>query len=191
LKRFRDLAAAFGIVIAAVCIAYASGGAGEGDQGLPWGNFGLRVANLVVFLGIIYYFAGKKIAGFFSSRRYNIETELTDLAKRKAQAEQKLKDVERNITNLELERKKILDECRAQGEALKASIIEKAKAQAEQITAQAQVSAAQETRYAVEKIRAEMADLVVATAEKMLQTQLTKDEHEKLIDKYLTKVVLN
>lgn len=173
-------------------MAYASAGAGAGEQhGLPWGNFAFRVANLVIFMGIIYHFAGKKIAGFFSSRRYNIENELSDLAKRKTQAEQKLKEVERNIANLEQERTKILVECKAQGEALKASIIEKAQAQADQITAQAVLSAAQETKYAVEKIRAEMADLIVATAEKMLQTQLTKDEHEKLIDKYLTKVVLN
>lgn len=191
MKRFKHLIAACVIVATAVCVAYASGGAEGEHHDLPWGDFAFRVTNLAIFLGIIYYFAGKKIAGFFSSRRYNIETELSDLAKRKVQAEQKLKEVEKNIANLEQERTKILSECKAQGEALRASIIEKAKAQAEQITAQAVVSAAQETKYAVEKIRAEMADLVVATAEKMLQTQLTKDEHEKLIDKYLTKVVLN
>lgn len=43
----------------------------------------------------------------------------------------------------------------------------------------------------METMRAEMADHIIAAAEKMLQEKLTGEEHEKLIDKYLTKVVLN
>ena len=81
----------------------------------------------------------------------------------------------------------ILAEYKAQGEALKASIIEKAKTQAAQITAQAKQTAEQETRYAIEGIRAELADLVVESAEKMLKDKLTKEEHEKLVEKILNK----
>ncbi|MDY6852299.1 MAG: hypothetical protein SV487_09555, partial [Thermodesulfobacteriota bacterium] len=78
-----------------------------------------------------------------------------------------------------------------QGEALKASIIEKAHQAAEKIKVQAEMTAAQERKAAQEKIRAEMAEMIVEAAEKILAEKLTADEHEKLINEYLTKVVLN
>ena len=40
-------------------------------------------------------------------------------------------------------------------------------------------------------MRAQMADEIIVAAEKLLAEKLTANEHEKLIDKYLTKVVLN
>jgi F-type H+-transporting ATPase subunit b len=36
-----------------------------------------------------------------------------------------------------------------------------------------------------------MAELIVEAAEKILREKLTKEEHEKLVEDYLTKVVLN
>ena len=133
----------------------------------------------------------KKIKAFFGSRRDNIESELADLDKRKKDAQDKLQEVEQGIANMEQERASILAEYKKQGEALKATIVEKAKVQAEQIKAQAKQTAEQEARYAVESIRAELADLVVESTEKMLKDKLNKDEHEKLVEKYLTKVVFN
>lgn len=189
MKRLKPIAGALFIVLATVGIALASGG--EGEHANDWGNFAFRVVNFIIFIGIIYFAAGKKIGAFFSSRRYNIESELKDLGVRKEAAERSLKEVESKISNLEQERQRILADYQAQGEALKASIIDKAKVQAEQIKAQAQNTAAQEVKYAVEQIRSEMSDLVIAAAQKLLESKLSKEEHEKLIDKYLTKVVLN
>lgn len=183
------------LIVFSVAVAYAvehgAEGAAAEHHGNDWMNFFWRVLNFVVFLGIIWFAAGKKIVGFFSSRRYNIETELDELAKRKEEAEKKLADVERNIANVQSEREKIIEEFKAQGEALKASIVEKAEQQAELIKRQAQLTAEQEAKYAMENMRKELAEMITQAAEKALEEKLTKEEHEKLIDKYLTKVVFN
>ena len=92
---------------------------------------------------------------------------------------------------MEAERAKILEDYKAQGEALKASIVEKAEAHAELLKKHAQITAEQETKYAIESLREEMSERIIQAAEKALAEKLTKDEHEKLIDKYLTKVVFN
>lgn len=160
-------------------------------QGPNWMDFIYRIINFVLFVGIIWYLAGKKIKDFFKTRRYTIENDIADLNARKVDAEQKLKDVEKAIANIDAERQAILADYKAQGEALKAAIIDKAHKTADTITAQARMTAEQEARLAVESIRVEMADLVVEAAQKLLQSKLTPEEHEKLIDKYLTKVVLN
>ena len=43
----------------------------------------------------------------------------------------------------------------------------------------------------MDTMRAEMADKIVEATEKLLIQKLTAEEQAKLVDKYLTKVVLN
>lgn len=191
MKRFKTILFALAMVVCTAAVAWASDAGGEGEHHNDWGNFAFRVVNFIIFVGIIWFFAGKKIKEFFGSRRYTIETELADLEKRKETADQKLKEVERNIANMEQERASILEDYKKQGENVKAAIIEKAQAQAAQITEQAKATAENEAKYAVEEIRAELADLVTDATQKILEEKLTAEEHEKLIDKYLTKVVFN
>lgn len=176
---------------AAVAMASEAGGHGGEAHGNDWLNFSFRVATFAIVAGILYKAAGKKIGDYLKTRRFNIENDLSDMETRKKEAEARLADVEKRIKNLDAERQAILDEYTAQGEALKAAILEKAEKNAAQIKENAKNTAAIESRLAVEQIRAEVADMVVEAAEKLLTEKLTKEEHEKLIDKYLTKVVFN
>lgn len=154
-------------------------------------DYALRVVNFIIFAGLLYKFGGAKIKAFFVGRRDQIKQELDDLQTRQATAEKKLKEVEAGIANMAQEKKAILDEARVQGEAIKAAIIEKAHKDAEALKAQAKLTAANEAQAAIDSIRAEMADLVVAAAEKIVAEKLSAQDHEKLVDDYLTKVVLN
>jgi F-type H+-transporting ATPase subunit b len=190
LKGLRKISLALALTVLCASTAAASEAAGGGHH-YNWGDLAFRIINFIIFIAIIWKFAGKKIVDFFRSRRYDIENELGDLSKRKAEAQTRLKDVEQSIKDLEQERQKILTDYKKQGETLKASIIEKAEKQAEQIREQAKLTAQQEAKTAVSQIRAEVAEMVTDAAEKMLGEKLTKEEHEKLIDKSLTKVVLN
>ncbi len=180
-------------LIAATAFGAEQGGHGGegGTSAAAWMDFMWRCINLILFLFIIYKLAGKRIKDFFSSRREQIYSELHDLEKRKADAEKELKKVEDSIANIDQEKQEILDQARAQGEVLKQQIIEKAYEEAERIKQQAERKAKQEMQQAIDEIRAEMADKVIESAEKMITKRLTKKEHEKLIDNYLTKVVAN
>jgi len=179
------------LVLVTAAIAFAAEHGGGEHHGLNWMDFLFRIINFIIFIAIIYKFAGKGIAGFFRGRREQIETQLNDFSARREEAEKRLRGVEQSIANIEKERAQILADFRSQGEALKASIIAKAHEAAEKIKAQAEMTAAQERKAAQEKIRAEMAEMIVEAAEKILAEKLTADDHEKLISEYLTKVVLN
>lgn len=190
MKGVKFILAAALVLCATVALASTEGG-GEAEHHLNWWNFTLRVINFAIFAAILYKFGGKKAADFFGGRRKQIETQLHDLDERKDKAEKRLAEVEKSIAGLAAEKAKILDEFRAQGEALKASIVEKAESDAAKIRAQAETGAAQEGVYRLRELRAEIAELVVEAAEKILREKLTAEEQAKLIDKYLTKVVLN
>ena len=191
MKKLKYLILPLGLLLIAATPGLASVAAADGEVHYPWMDLVFRVVNFIIVVGIIWFAAGKMISGGLRGRREGIANELSDLETRKAEAQKKLRDVEQGIANMEEERKKILDDYKAQGEALKDSIIAKAKESADQIKAQAELSASQEAKYAVEQMRVEMADMVVEAAQKLLAEKLTADEHEKLVDKYLEKVVLN
>ncbi|MBQ7456440.1 MAG: ATP synthase F0 subunit B [Desulfovibrio sp.] len=164
--------------------------ANEGHE-YRWGDFAYRVVNFILFFGILWYFTGKLIKKYFKGRRQSIQDTFDSLEERRAQAQKKLDEVESHIQNLEAERKAILDESRAQAEALKETIIEDAKRQAAQIVEQARLTAENEGRSILSQIRSTMADEIVDAAEKLLRENLGSAEHKKLITNSLSKVVLH
>ncbi len=188
MHRLKIALTAFCILLFTASAAIASGGE---DHGIPWGNFAWRIINLIAFIILIYHFFGKKIAGFFKGRSEGIATEISSLEERKHEAQKSLGDVEKRIANLERECESVLQEYTAQGEAMKAAIIAQAEKTAEQITASAKKTAENEINAAIGAMRAEMAEHIVAATEKLLVKKLSTSEHTKLVDKYLTKVVLN
>lgn len=179
------------VLAATACVAYAAEQGGAEAHGLPWKDFLFRVVNFILVVAIIWKFAGKQIKEFFRGRQYQIKTELEELDSRRKQAEAKLKEVEKSIANIEAEKKSILDDYRKQGESLKASIIADAQRKAEHIKAQAETAVSQEVKLATESLRAQVAEMVVETAEKMLKEKLSDKKQQQLIDDYVTKVVLN
>lgn len=154
-------------------------------------NLLYRSATFLAFGGILWHVGIRKILAGLRDRRSGIETELDSLEHRRIEAEKRLAQVERSIANIASEREAIFAEYHAQGEVIKASIIAKAEESARQMTEQAKRAAENEVTQAIEAMRAEMADLIVQGTEKLLEKKLNADAHEKLIDKYLTKVVLN
>jgi len=193
LKRLHLIATA-ALVLGVAGLACASGDAGGAEaaqHGLNWKDFLFRVVNFVLVFGVIAKLAGKKIVGFFRGRGAQIENQLADLDSRKADAAKRLAEIEASIGNLSEEKAKIEQEYRRQGEALRDSIVAAAEVKAVQIREQAAAAAEAESRVAMQQLRAELAEQVVAAAKASLEKKLTAKDQEKLVDEYLTKVVFN
>ncbi len=197
MKRFKLIAGIALCILVMAGLAWASEGGeaahGEAavEHGLNWMDFLYRCINFALVAGVLAFLAGKKAKDGLKGRSVQIENQLSDLETRKADAENRLKSIASSISNLEAEKAEIMEEYRKQGETLKASIVAAAEEKAVAIKAQAKMTAEQESKAAVEKLRAEMADMVVEAAEKMLASKLTEKDQDKLVDEYLTKVVLN
>lgn len=193
MRYLRLTGTAFGLSLVLVATVWAAehGHGGEADALAAWKDFGWRILNFALFAFIIYKLGGQKIKDFFGSRRQQIASQLSDLEARKGEAQKKLQEVEKSIANLKAEQQEVLEQARAQGEAMKEAILKKAREDAEKIKAQAKVKADQELQHVIEGLKDELADLIIESAEKMIVAKLGKKEQERLIDEYLTKVVLN
>lgn len=186
MSKYLHVVAAFALVLLTAGVACAA----EGEP-LRWGDFGWRVLNIIIFVALLWKFAGKYVVNYLTGRREGIKNELDDLEHRRVDARAKLADIEKGIANLETERKAILDESRMQAEALKEAILSEAARQADQILEQARRTAESEGRAMLVRVRAQIADEIVDAAEKVLTSKLDSAKHAKLIDNSLTKVVLH
>lgn len=185
MNKWKTVGLALALVVLSTSVAYASEG------GPRWGDFGWRVLNLIIFAAILWKFAGKLAVNYFTGRRQDIAQSLDDLSARRETAKKGLENIERQIANLDAERKAILDASLAQAEAGKQAIIAEAHKQAAQIVEQARRTAENEGRAILQEVRATIADEIVDAAEKVLSSKLDAAKHDKLIDNSLTKVVLN
>ena len=189
MKKFKTVGLVTAVLVFCAVAAFASGGEEGGHNKLL--DLAYRFVNFGVVAFLVYKLAGKRLADFLSGRTKQIEADLTDLDERKEDAEKRLLEVEASIANLEAEKAKILDDAKAQGETMRQAIIDKAEVQAAQIKAQAEISAAQEAKLAVDAIREELAEKIATAAEDLVKKQLKKKDHEDLVNEYLKKVVLN
>lgn len=172
--------------VAAADFAYASEG-----HALPWGNFALRVLNFAVFIGIIWYAAGKLIKNFLNKHQAQVKEELETAKALKQQAEHNLSLAEDKLRTVETECSKLLEDGKKQAEAIKSSIIADAEKQAERIIEQAKLAAEQDVNSEIQKIKAQMADEIVKTMEKEIVSRLDTNAHNALIEKSLSKVVFS
>ena len=164
--------------------------ASEGHEAPRWGDFTWRVVNLVLFVGILWYFVGGLTKRFLKGRQQTIKDTLDELEKRREEARQHLADIEARIANLDAERKAILEESKSQAARLRQNIVDEARRQAGQIVDQARRAAENEGRAMRDEVRATLADEIVEATEKALRGKLTEQDHDRLIANSLDKVVL-
>jgi F-type H+-transporting ATPase subunit b len=168
----------------------AGGGAHHPDSGAQMKDFGWRVLNFAVLVGIVVWALKKAdVKGSLAARQADIEKSLKDAESARDAAEAKLREYSVKLDQASKE----IDELHAaiirEGEQEKARIIAEANVAAEKIVAQAALSAEQETVKARNELRAEAARLAVELATGKLTGAIQKNDHDRFVGEYLDKVV--
>jgi len=180
-------------VVLLASVGYASEGGGaahQPDSGAQMKDFGWRLLNFAVLIGIMV-FALKKadVKGSLAARQADIEKSLKDAEAARNAAEAKLREYSVKLDHAAKE----IDELHAaiirEGEQEKNRIIAEATIAAEKIVAQAALSAEQETVKARNELRAEASRLAVEIATGKLTVAIQKNDHDRFVGEYLDKVV--
>jgi F-type H+-transporting ATPase subunit b len=180
------LCVAFTLVLCAGS-ALAAGGGDKSDEDV-WKEIIYQAANLLVLLGVLFYFGRKPIKEFFASRRAGIQSELSQAAELLTQAEQRNSELQRKLVDLasEVDEIKASASRRAGDEAER--ILADAQATAERIRRDASAAIDQELRRAQSQLREEAADLALELAASKLKDQVAESDRERLIDEFITRV---
>jgi F-type H+-transporting ATPase subunit b len=147
--------------------------------------------NLALLLGVLFYFGRKPISEFFSSRRSEIHSELSEAADLLAQAEQRNSELQRRLVDLGSEIEEIREEAGRRAEEEAERILADAHATAERIRSDAQAGVAQELRRAQSELREEAADLALEIAARKLSEQVGETDRERLVDEFILRVEAN
>ena len=182
------------LVILSVLLAFgavwASSEGGHGDSAGKVKDLIWRTMNFVVLAGGLIFLLRKPLAQALEARRQGIRDQLDDLEKQKADAEKQLSEYKAKLARLDKEIEKIVAEYIKDGEAVKAKIIEEAKVAAEKLQAQAKKNIEQEFQKARQALKAEMAEQAVSMAEALIKKHIKDEDQERIVDEYLTKVVV-
>lgn len=148
-----------------------------------------KVMNFTVLVVFLYFVLRKPIASFLNDRIAGIERQLADLEERKLAAEKDLAEYRRQLEAMDTEAKEILEQYRMQGEASKQRILAEAEASAAKMREQAQRNIEHEFARARAVLQVDIMEKALERAESLIQEKIGADDHERLTEEYLKKVV--
>ncbi|MDY0164205.1 ATP synthase F0 subunit B [Desulfobotulus sp.] len=162
--------------------------AGDGES--TWSRIDTyKVMNFTVLVVLLYFALRKPVARFLNGRIEGIEQQLADLEQQKLAAEKELAEYRRQLEAMDAEAKTILAEYRKQGEAAKGRILAEAEASAAKMREQAQRNIEHEFARARARLQAEVMETALVRAEALIQEKIGPEDHERLTEEYLKKVV--
>ena len=147
-----------------------------------------QLINFAILLFILWKFAYKPMFKILEDRKKKIETGIENAVK----AEEKLKEIGEEEKKVMIQAKKeaakILDEAKVMAEESRKKNIEKTKEEIGQLINQEKENMRLEKAEILKSINREVADLVVATVEKVIEEKMSGAKDEELIKKAIGKL---
>jgi F-type H+-transporting ATPase subunit b len=148
-------------------------------------NPGLILWTIITFLAamlILRRFAWKPLLGALAAREEKIRAQLERAEHAQAEAERLLSEHQRQLLAAEEQSQRIIREGRTLAEQMKSDILEKASSSARVLIEQAKGEIQREKESALEDLRAEVADLAIMAAGKILDANLDTPKQRQLVD---------
>jgi F-type H+-transporting ATPase subunit b len=163
----------------------AAEGAGSGLLSVDWTLFIATVVAFVVFAVILAKFAWGPLLKIVDDREKAIREQVDSAEKAAADAKATLAQHEELLKGAGRERDEILARATTDAEALRAELQTKARADADQVLARAREQMQREKDQALAELRAQVADIAVEAASRIVKSSLSDEAQRKLVDDYI------
>lgn len=157
-------------------------------------NFGLVIWMTIVFLILLFVlkkYAWGPIVGALEQREETIGASIQRAEKALVEARQIQAENEKARRESEQEAQRVLREARDTADRLRTEELEKTRAQIRQLQAQAQAEIEREKQSALDELRAEVADLAIKAAERILGDNLDTPRQRQLVDRFIDELPRN
>jgi F-type H+-transporting ATPase subunit b len=152
------------------------------------GLFIWTILTFLVLVALLAKFAWGPLLEALERRRAAIAKSLEDAQKARQELERLQRESAEMLRQARVEADSIVSRSRSDAEALREELKQKSRAEAAAIVKNAEKQIQMETARAVQQIRNETVDLSVAIASKILKRQVSKEDHEGLIEDTLKQV---
>ncbi len=161
---------------------------GHGEEITFLGDWLPRLVNFGIIAFIVVYFSRKPIRDFFTNRSDLIAKSIEESRQARERAVQALTDMERKMKDLEAETGRMIEDAKSRGEKDKQALIEEGKKVAADVQTQVKASINIEVQKAKTALAAEAALLSVDLAEGNIKKKITKQDHDRILKDYITKM---
>lgn len=148
----------------------------------------INIAAFAVLFFVLAKFAFPPITKMLDERANKIRESLEKAEDTRVEAERLLEEYKVQMAEARSEATQVIEQGRKVAESMKTEILAKAKEEAEAEKVKAIEAIKAEKAAAMGELQAQVADLSVAVAGKIIGTSLSRKDHEALIDSFLAEV---
>ncbi len=145
----------------------------------------ISILNLLILFLILKKFLYKPVEAMLQKRQSLIDKDLESAKEANAEAQSKKKIYEDKLSAADSEAEDILNEARRRAERKSDKIVASAKERADDIVSQAKSDAELEKKRAQSEIKHEITEVSTLLSEKILEREINKEDHRKLIDSFI------
>jgi F-type H+-transporting ATPase subunit b len=154
-------------------------------------NVALIVWTTITFLLLLVVlrkFAWGPILEMIDAREKTIAEALESAKRERAEAEKAAAEMHHALEKARGEASELIRKNQAEVAAAKAELIAEARKQSESLIAQARQTIEEERRAAVAELRAQVVDLAIEAAGRLLQTSMDEKKQRQLVEEYLARL---
>ncbi len=155
---------------------------------LKWYDFVWAVINFLVILAILYKLFYRPVLNFMENRRAEIARQISEAEQARAEASALLAQYREKISAAEREAQEIVARAVKAGEEERARLLEEGRDEAARLLEKARLEIQQERDAALAALRQEVATLALLAAGKVLERAVTEEDHQRLVQKFLSEV---
>jgi len=154
---------------------------------IPWTVIA-QICNLFIQMLLIKRFLFKPIREVLEKRKAKADAEISDATKAREEAEAMKAEYEQNMLEAREKANEILTSAQKTATLKSEEILKDASAQAIAIKNKAEKDIEQEKRKAVNEIKDEIGSMAMEIAGKVIEREISEEDHAKLIDEFIEKV---
>jgi F-type H+-transporting ATPase subunit b len=163
----------------------AEGHEGHGEHaGVDPKTLALQLLNFGVLLFILIWFGGRAISKALRTRHEQLKTDIEGAAQRRTQAEQRFREQESRLANLEQELEVLRAEVQQAGERERARLLEGAQEKAKRIQEETRFQLDQQVKEAELRLRAEVAATAIKVADELLKRSVGPEDDRRLAQEF-------
>jgi F-type H+-transporting ATPase subunit b len=161
------------------------------DNPLVQPDPGLYIWTIIVFLVLLFLlmkFAWKPLLAMLEKREDNIKQSLDDAEKARDELANVKEDTEKLLNEARTESQAIVAAGKKNVERMQEEIVDKAQSKSDALLADAKKQIQLEKDRAITDVRAEVVNLSMQVAEKLIKKNLSKEDNLKLINESLSSI---
>jgi F-type H+-transporting ATPase subunit b len=155
-------------------------GHGEHAAGVDAKTLAMQLLNFGALLFILIYFGGRALSKALRARHNQLKTDIEGAATRRAQAEQRSREQDGRLANLEKELAVLRVDVQQAGERERARLLEGAQEKAKRIQEETRFQLEQQVKEAELRLRAEVASTAIKVADELLKRSVGPEDDRRL-----------